>query len=194
MRILAITLLVLGAVTITYAVVRLPRTAMSRRTKTILVLVVTVAVLVFVFRSGFKRSLPGRIVRFAAGQGGAVQTTEDLADDVRQKSGLSGLQQWSAQVLTRCRSGTLATNGAASYWSVGTVRLAASEIPDFITRAWSEQPEVSVRISQTGQPECVAICWYLHGLAVGSPEYILSFQPWCMNQVKPGIYAYHLYK
>ena len=167
---------------------------MSRRTNRLLIAAVTVAVLAFVFRSGFKRSLPGRIVRFAAGQGGAVQTAEDLADDVRQKPGLSGLQQWSTQVLARYRSGTLATNGAASYWSVGTAKLAASEIPDFLTRAWSEQPEVSVRLSEIGQPKCVVIGWYLCGLAVGPPEYGLSFQPWCTNQAKPGIYAYHLYK
>jgi hypothetical protein len=167
---------------------------MSRRTNRIVFVVVVIAVLAFVFRSGFKRSLPGRIVRFVAGQPGAVQTAEDLADDVRQKSGLSGLQQWSTQILARCQSGTLATNGAASYWSMGTVRLAASEIPDFITRAWSDQPEVSVRLSEAGQPECVVIGWYLHGLAVGPPEYVLSFQPWCTNQAKPGVYAYHLYK
>lgn len=164
----------------------------QKTTDRIVFVVVMGAVLVFVFRSGFKRSLPGRVVRFVAGQPGAVQVAEDLADDVRQNSGLSGLQQWCTQVLARYRSGTLATDGVSSYG--GTVRLAASEIPDFIKRAWSEKPEVSVLLSETGQPECVVIGWYLSGLAVGPPEYVLSFHPWYMNQAKPGVYAYHFDK
>ena len=72
---------------------------MSRRAKIILLLVIGVAVLAFVFRSGFKRSIPGRIVRFVAGQPGAVQIAEDLAEDVRRKAELAGLQQWSTQAL-----------------------------------------------------------------------------------------------
>lgn len=167
---------------------------MSRRTKQIAFVIVMVAVCAFVFRSGLKRSFPGRVVRFASGQPGAVQVTEDLADDVQRKTKLADLQQWSAQVLARYSSGQLATNGPASYWSVGTVEIAPQEIPDNIRQAWPEQPEVSIRLSETGQPECVAIAWYLRGLVVGSPKYVLSFQPWCSRQAKPGVYAYHLYK
>jgi hypothetical protein len=166
---------------------------MSRRTKQIAVVLLLTGVCAFAFRSSFKRSLPGRVVRFAAGQPEAVQVAEDLADDVQRKSKLTGLQQWSAQTLSRYSTGQLATNGLASYWSVGTVNLAPQEIPDTIRQARPEELEVSIRLSETGQPECVAISWYLRGLVVGPPDYVLSFQPWCSKKA-PGVYAYHLYK
>jgi hypothetical protein len=134
------------------------------------------------------------MVRFAAGQPGAVQTVEDLADDIRDLPQLSEVQGWAADVLERYRAGTLKTEGEASYWAAGTVKLARSEVPDFIGRTWDEAPEVSVRVSQTGQPECVAVCWYLHGFVAGPSQYTLSFQPWYSAQARPGIYAYHLYK
>jgi hypothetical protein len=168
---------------------------MSRRTTVIVVgSILGVACLAFVLSPSFKRSIPGHIVRFVAGKPGAVQEAEDLAEDTLRKPELAGLQEWSIQVLARYRSGQLATNGAASDWSVGMVKLAPQEIPASITNAWREPPEVSVRLSEAGQPECVAISWYLSGLVVGPPEYVLSFKPWCSKQAKPGIYAYHGYK
>ena len=160
----------------------------------IILLVVVLACLAYVLSPGFKRSIPGHIVRFITGSPGAVQAAEDLADDALHKPELAHLQDWSKQVLARYRAGQLATNGAASYWSMGTVRLAAQEIPASITNAWHEPPEVSVHLSEAGQPDCIVIAWYLSGLAVGPPEYVLSFKPWCSKQAKPGVYGYYLYK
>jgi hypothetical protein len=160
----------------------------------IVLLVVVVACLAFVLSPGFKQSIPGHIVRFIAGSPGAVQGAEDLADDAVRKPELAHLQDWSKQVLARYSAGQLFTNGAASYWSMGTVKLAAQEIPASITNAWHEPPEVSVHLSEAGQPDCVVIAWYLSGLAVGPPEYVLSFKPWCSKQAKPGVYGYYLYK
>jgi len=114
---------------------------------------------------------------------------------------LAQLQSWSVETLARFRSGELHTNGSPAYWSVGTVRLAAQERPSFVTQRWGltnrwgeESPEISVMLSTNGQPECVVIAWYLHGIVAGPPEYRLSFQPWCYAEAKPGVYAYHLYK
>jgi hypothetical protein len=168
---------------------------MSRRTVIIgIVSLVVLSLLVFVLSPGFKRTIPGRIIRFAAGKPGAVQAAEDLAEDALRKPELAHLQDWSIQVLARYRAGQLATNGAASYWSMGTVKLAAQEIPAGVTNAWQEPPEVSVHLSEAGQPDCVVLAWYLSGLAVGPPEYALSFKPWCSKQAKPGVYGYYLYK
>src|SRR6185369_7150921 len=99
------------------------------RRRYIILLVIVVACLAFVLSPGFKRTIPGHIVRFIAGSPGAVQGAEDLADDAIRKPELAHLQDWSTQILARYRAGQLATNGAASYWSMGTVRLAAQEIP-----------------------------------------------------------------
>ena len=160
----------------------------------IILLVLVVACLAFVLSPGFKRSIPGHIVRFIAGAGGAVRAAEDLAEDAVRKPELAHLQDWSIQVLSRYRAGQLVTNGAASYWSMGTIKLAPQEIPASITNAWHEPPEVSVHLSEAGQPDCVVIAWYLSGLAVGPTEYVLSFKPWCSKQAKPGVYGYYLYK
>ena len=148
-----------------------------------------------------KRSVPGRIVRWFEGEGGARQTVNDLAADIRDVPGLAQLQSWSIETLANFRSGQIRTNGSPAYWSVGTVRLAPEERPAFLTEQFGltnrwgdESPEISVMLSSNGQPECVVIAWYLHGIVVGTPEYRLSFNPWCYAEAKPGIYAYHLYK
>ena len=143
-----------------------------------------------------KRSIPGRLVRFAVtGVPIARQVPNDLADDVRDKRRLRSLQEWSTQTLTRYRSGQVATNGKAAYWSRGTVTLAPREVPGWLSGAWSgEPPEVSVRLNKSGTPECITVGWYLHGLLVGPPDYVTTMKAWCLVQAKPGIYAYHDYK
>ena len=148
-----------------------------------------------------RRSIPGRIVRWFQGEAGAQQTVNDLAEDIRQQPALAQLQSWSIETLGRFRSGQIRTNGAPAYWSVGSVRLAAQERPAFVSGEWGvtnswgeESPEISIRLSSNGQPECVVFAWYLHGVVAGPAEYHLSFQPWCFAEAKPGIYAYHLYK
>ena len=170
-------------------------------TKIVITASVAAMVLVAVLAPGFKRSIPGRIVRWLQGETGAQQTVNDLAEDIRDIPELGRLQTWSVETLARFRSGQVHTNGLAAYWSVGTARLAAQERPTFVTQRWGatnvwgeESPEISVRLSTNGQPECVVIAWYLHGIVAGPPEYRMSFHPWCYAQAKPGIYAYHLYK
>ena len=169
-----------------------------------------------------KRTFPGHLVRFfLTGQPVMHQIPNDLADDVRRKSRLDPLATWSAQLLARYRAGQVATNGKAEYWSKGTVKLAPSEVPSWLSGAWGERPEVSIRLDDGGKPECVTIGWYLYGLIVGptnsnyvaqdGPDgygekwYMLRVKPgisnaitnvgaWYMVQAKPGIYAYGDYK
>ncbi|MGZ4973956.1 MAG: hypothetical protein ACXWDN_14440, partial [Limisphaerales bacterium] len=127
-----------------------------------------------------KRTFPGRLVRFIVTQQPlGRQIPNDLADDVRDKRRLASLQDWSVQTLARYQAGQVATNGKAAYWSKGTVRLASSEVPSWLSGAWSgKSPEVSVRLSEAGEPECITIGWYLNGLLVGPTNYRATAQPW----------------
>ena len=171
---------------------------MSRRNVIVLVgilLVLLVALLTFSLWLDVKRTWFGHMIRFTAGASGAVQAAEDLADDVRSKPELANLQEWSTQVLARYSSGRLFTNGVASPWAEGTIKLAPLEIPESIRNAWLVPPaEVTVRLSGTGQPECVVIAWAQSGIVVGPSGYKLSFNPPTSVQVKSGVYAYELYK
>jgi hypothetical protein len=136
----------------------------------------------------------GRIDRFKAVDGLARQTADDLADDILSRQELAGLEEWSVQVLARCRNGTLATKPKAEYWSPGDIELDSKEIPTFLARAWSEPPEVGIRISPSGSPECVTISWYLHGILVGPPDYITTLDPWYPRKVKRGTYTSYFEK
>jgi hypothetical protein len=119
----------------------------------------------------------------------------DLADDARNKWRLHGLQQWATGVLARYGAGQVGTNGHSAYWSLGTIQLAPQEVPVWLKHAWfGEQPEVSLRLTESGAPECVTISWYLSGLLVGTTNYVTSLKPWYIVQAKPGVYAYHGYK
>ena len=165
------------------------------------VAVVVIATLFFCHSHDLRRSIPGRIVRWFHGEVGDKQTINDIAEDIREHSSLSQLQAWSIETLARFGSGQIHTNGHASYWSEGSIRLAAQERPAFVTKEWGltnswgeEEPEISIKLSESGQPECVVIAWYLYGIAVGTPDYHLTFEPWCYVEAKPGVYVYHLYK
>lgn len=125
----------------------------------------------------------------------------DRAEDIRVKPELAGLQAWGVETLDRFRAGQVETNGSASYRPMGDIQLAVKEIPPFIARQWGSTnnwgevfPEISIRLSADGQPECVMVTWGLQGIAVGPPNYRLSFQPWCSVEAKPGVYTYYLYK
>jgi hypothetical protein len=140
-----------------------------------------------------KRTLPGRLIRrIVMLQPVAYQIPNDLVQDVRHKERLALLQVWSVGTLARYRIGQVATNGEAAYWSRGTVKLAASEIPSWLSDAWwGERPEVSIKLSESGEPECINVAWYLYGLLVGATNYSATDKPWYIVQAKPGIYAYH---
>ena len=165
------------------------------------VVIVVIATLLFTRSHVFRRSIPGRVVRWFHGEAGANQTVNDLAEDVRERPSLSRLQPWSIETLARFRSGQVHTNGNAAYLPFGSIRLAASERPEFVSHEWGvtnsfgeEEPEISVLLNSDGQPECVVISWYLYGIVAGTPDYHLRFQPWCYVEAKPGVYVYHLYK
>jgi len=50
------------------------------------------------------------------------------------------------------------------------------------------------RLSESGEPECITVEWYLFGLLAGPTNFTATFQPWYIVEAKPGIYAYHDYK
>jgi hypothetical protein len=143
-----------------------------------------------------KKSGPIQLMRgILTSEAGARVIANDLADDVRHKWRLRALQRWSTHVLARYRTGNLATNGHAAYWSLGNVQLAPQEVPFWLKHGWlGESPEFSVRVTEFGNPECVTVGWYLSGLIVGPTNYVTSLTPWYIVQAKPGIYAYHGYK
>lgn len=143
-----------------------------------------------------RRSIVGRSLRFfLAHEPIGHQIPNDLAEDVRQRKQLSSLQEWAAKTIARYRDGQLSTNGKAAYWSRGSVGLAPEEVPGWLNEAWSgKPPEVSIRLGESGNPECITVGWYLYGLLVGPEDYVTSLQSWYVVQAKPGIYAYHDYK
>lgn len=143
-----------------------------------------------------KRSVPGRVLRFFRGEGGCVQIVNDLNEDIRTRPELGQIQDWGVRTLAKFRSGEIQTNGQASYWSPGKVRLADEEMPDFVkqwakTHRYERLPELSIVATTNGEAECIAICWYEYGIVVGPPEYRLSFWSRFNTQIKPGVFAYH---
>jgi len=143
-----------------------------------------------------KQTVFGEMIRAAfRGVPPAQLWADDLANDVRTKTQLASLQDWSTQLLARYRAGQLATISRSSFAGPFAVRLAPQEVPSWLSGAWSgRKPEVSVLLSESKEPECVVIGWYLCGLRVGAPDYITTFHPFYIVQVKPGIYAYSLEK
>jgi hypothetical protein len=150
----------------------------------------------------FKRSFIGREIRRANGEPGAVQRTDDLAEDIQRKRHLAPLQSWAVETMERFRDGRMRTAGSCVYYPFSRSKLATNEVPQFIRDEWWQEPEVSVVTTTNGQPQCVAISWYLHGVLVGPTNYVKTipkqFDPlqgiWYLKQVRPGIYVYHLYK
>jgi len=74
-------------------------------------------------------------------------------------------------------------------------------VPVFVKKQWSETnqvgeiwPQAAVALSTNGQPEYVVIYWLGYGIAVGHPDYQLSFNADGIIQVKPGLYTYYFYK
>jgi hypothetical protein len=152
----------------------------------------------FVLSGAFaRRSTPGRIVRWCMGAGLAKQEVEDQVEDLRHSSSLPKIQNWAIETLRRFRSGQISTNGEASYWSLGRVQLAPSEIPEFVSAEWKEgeRPEVSIGVSNSGEPEFVVVAWYLKGVVFGDDRYRSPLsEPNYQQQIVPGVYAYYLYK
>ena len=143
---------------------------------------------------GPKRCLVGRVVRFISGHPGAVQTTDDLADDLRALPEFDQLQLWARQALMRHASGDIRLTSEVPYWCSGSVSIDPAEVPPFVTQRWSDPPHVSICRGESGRAECVAFDWYLHGFVIGPPGFSMPFKPWYSTQVAAGVHAYHGYK
>jgi hypothetical protein len=152
------------------------------------------------------RSIPGHIVRFLRGEDEMTQHFNDLAEDITNTPAMAQLQPWVVQTLKRYREGRLETNGCAQYYwdEPPAVRLSRAERPEFINHEWGitnadgeEEPEVFIVLDANRQPEAVAIGWYMYGVQIGPPEYVLSYHSnyFCpYERVKPGIFVYGNYK
>ena len=144
-----------------------------------------------------RRSTSGRIVRWCMGAGLAKQEVEDQVEDLRRSSSLPQIQSWAIETVRRFRAGQVSTNGAASYWSLGRVQLAHSEIPEFVSTEWKAAgpAEISIGLSDSGDPKFVVIAWYCKGVVFGDESYRLPLsEPNYQKQVIPGVYAYYLFR
>jgi hypothetical protein len=139
-----------------------------------------------------KQTLPVEIIRSIFRHEPPAQLwADDLADDVRTKKQLAPLQDWSVQTLDRYSAGQLATTGKTRFAGPFSARLDPKEVPSWLGGAWSgEHPEVSIALTESNQPVCIHVGWYLCGLLIGPTNFVTTVRPWYIVQVKPGIYAY----
>ena len=162
-----------------------------------LVVFVATFVIVWIFYPFLKQTLPGELIRcIASDQPAAKLWANDLADDVLQKQRLQPLQAWASDTLSKYRSGQL-TNlyPKTKFCGFNAQGLHRTNIPSWLIGAWwGEEPEVAIRLSESGEAECITIGWYLSGILVGDTNYITTFEPWYMVNPSPGIYTYSLYK
>ena len=112
--------------------------------------------------------------------------------------GIARLQQWAEEALARFHQGAFSTNNAASYWSAGNVVLLRSDLPPFLTTGLFAPsgdpyygPEISIRPNNGLAGDCIALCWYDHGLLVGSPQFRSDWRTDYRKQLMPGIYSYY---
>jgi len=167
-----------------------------RRLKLWLVLFGVFVVLCWLTYPFVKQTGPVEVLRcIIRGVPEAQLEADDLADDVRTKRSLAPLQDWAVQTLARYRAGQLATTRGTkfSYFGSHSERLDPKEVPGWLRGAWSgEPPEVSVQLSESNQPECIVVSWYLSGLLVGPTNYVTKWQSGYGVQAKPGIYTYYV--
>ena len=156
---------------------------------------VSIVVLGFLLFPFYKHTFPGILIRSVfRGVPPARLLADDLADDIRTKEQLAPLQDWSVRTLQRYRAGQVITTGKSAFSGPFSVRLATQEIPDWLLKTWGgDRPEVAILLnSSNNQPECVAVSWYLSGILVGPTNYVTTYRPWYIVQVKPGTYAYSI--
>jgi hypothetical protein len=90
---------------------------------------------------------------------------------------------------------------------VGKAKIEDKEIPDRMRRLWRFTPSIGVAtMSPSGfvggdfppdGPEvtpkpthCDAFSWYLTGVLVGRPDFRTTWNPWYIQEIVPGVYAY----
>ena len=146
------------------------------------------------------RSTLGRISRWLKGESTIDQCANDLSEDIQTKPEFRNLQPWALEILARCQKGQLQTNRESTFWRADkAVTLAPSERPKFINDNWTFNhkgwvlPDISVVFSNQ-TPVCIVVDFSGYGVAVGPPEYHLTFDADKTNQVLPGIYTYLFYE
>lgn len=139
-----------------------------------------------------RRSTPGHIARWCKGAGMAQQDVEDQVEDLRHSPSLPKIQSWAIETMRRFRSGQVRTNGKAR-WSWNGILLAPSEIPEFVSAEC--KGEISISLSDSGDPQCVIISRYDEAVVIGDQKYRLHLTaPDYQQEVVPGVYAIALYK
>jgi len=155
-----------------------------------------------VLNVGNDRSLLGRISRWVAGESTIDQYANDLGKDIQTNPKLKELQPWAIATLARAQKGQLHTNNTPYFWRVeNSVAMAPSETPPFINELWGFTnkssgwvlPEISVVLSNE-VPICVVIDFSSYGVAVGSPEYHISFDADKISRILPGVYIYEYFE
>jgi hypothetical protein len=174
-----------------------PQPENRKRLRQSLIVFAVTFVILWLLLPFLKQTLPGQLIRSATSRKPAAQLwADDLADDVCHKQRLQPLQTWANETLALYRSGRLTNVYEETAFCGPNARgLYRTNIPSWLNDAWwGEAPEVAIRLSESGEAECVGIGWYLSGILVGDTNYVTTFEPWYIVNPKPGIYTYSLYK
>ena len=144
---------------------------------------------------------------FFSAPAGAAAWTMGFAANFRLTKRPAQVQEWATKVLDRYDAGELATSTNAEYWAVGKAKIEDKEIPDHMRRLWRFKPSIGVATMSpcgfiegnfppdgpeaTPKPtHCVAFSWYLTGVLVGRPDFRTAWNPWYIQEIVPGVYAY----
>ena len=162
---------------------------------------------VILYAENNKRSRVGHLVRWCLGAGLLQQEVEDMVEDMQHSVTLPKMHSWANDTLQRFRSGLVKTNGPSEYWSIGSVRLSTNEVPEFVWSYWKaeatllghngeyEAPEISISVSDAGEPKSLVIAWYSIGVTFGDTNYPLPLDaPNFQQEIIPAVYAYCWYK
>ena len=148
------------------------------------------------------RSLPGRIVRWWKGEIYVHQKANELVEEIHSNPEMAQLQPWAVETLARIQAGQVKLDkGTDLYWANDADFLAPEEMPEFIRKQWLRTnkfgeawPKIEVVYLTNHLPDYIVLKWLGYGIAVGPPEYRLSFDPAGSKEVAPGIYTFYLTK
>jgi hypothetical protein len=167
----------------------------------ILLFVILVAgATIVVFKASDQNSSLGQWISYwKQGKVSFEQKADGLAKDIRHVPAMAKLQPWALDAMARFRTGQIHTNGTSDLsWTADAVKLAPAETPDFIKAQWGYTnkfgevwPEVEMVLTN-GQPDFIVLNWLNWGLAVGPPEYQISFATSGNTEVAPGIYTFFM--